>query len=152
MRLRHLLTLGLLAGALFFAGCKATLEQGGAYAPTVVTTNSAGVVTTNYFQADLGFYTTEAAFLLAAQTLDTAFRFERDNQATLWKLSPEIKRTLDKIRPSATEAVFAYKAARKIYKASPTTTGLTLLQTILARVQTSAAAASAALTTATSTK
>ena len=103
--------------------------------------------------ADLAFYTTDAAFLLAASTLDTVFRFEKDNRDNLWKLSPDIKHTLDKIRPDAAQAVATYAAARKAYMSSPTPTGLSLLNTILAKVQqVSVAAAAAVATLPTSTK
>jgi hypothetical protein len=74
------------------------------------------------------------------------FRFERDNRDNLWKLSPDIKHTLDKIRPDAAQAVQTYAAARKAYIANPTPTGLSMLNTILAKVQQVSAAAAAAVT------
>lgn len=129
-----------------WCGCKATLAPGGAYAPTVFTTNATtGVITTNQMPSDMAFYITESTFILAASTIDTAFRFERDNRAALWKLSPDIKHTLDKIRPDATQAVNAYAAARKVYMANPTPAGLDMLNTIMAKAQQIASAAAAAV-------
>lgn len=139
-------------GALFFlSACKSTLAPGGAYAPTVITTNAAGQLVTNQVvMADMAFYVTDSAFLMSASALDVAFRFERDNRAALWQLDPNIKHTLDRIRPDALAAVTTYKAARGAYKSSPTPTGLSLLNTILAKVQQFATTASAAVTNLTS--
>ena len=158
-----------------WTGCKSTLQPGGAYAPaafstnivetyqsnlvSVVTgnvTNLSWLVQTNYVPVvftnqtvapDMGFYLCDSAFSLAYDTLETGFKYERDNRAALWKLSPNIKHTLDQIRPEAAQAVLMYSAARNVYKKNPTPTGLSLLQTILAKVQVLSSSVAAAVTT-----
>lgn len=110
----------LLAGLSF--ACKKTLEPGGAYAATNTV-------------PDLTFYQVDAGFRAAYGTLDSAFNWERDNRADLWKISPKIKHDLDAIRPTAAEVVRNYAVARTAYKASPTPAGLSQLQTILAKAQ-----------------
>lgn len=125
--------LAVLALGLILTACKSTLEPGGAYAPTNAV-------------PDKAFYITDGAFMIAAGTLDTAFKFEQQNRLTLWKLSPQIKHTLDKIRPDAAQAVLAYKATREAYKANPTPTGLDILNTVLAKLNQLSTAASAAVT------
>lgn len=130
-------------------GCQSTLAPGGAYAPTVSVTNTAGAVTTTTVLApDIGFYIADSAFVSAESILDIAFRFEKDNREALWKLSPEIKHTLDSIRPGAQQACISYKSARDAYKKNPTPAGLDLLNTILSKVQSLSSAASAAVTSA----
>ena len=119
-------------------GCKASLQSGGAYAPT----NSAGVATV---QPDLQFYQVDAAYDLAYSVIDAAFKFERDNRNYLWQLSPTIKHTLDEIRPQAVMANAQYLTARAKYLSNPVPTGLSELQTILAKVQQLTTTASAAL-------
>lgn len=118
-------TLALLAitGALLFAGCGTTrLESGGAYAPV-------GQV------PDMQFYVVDVAYDLAYSTIDAAFKFERDNRQMLWMTSPNIKRTLDQIRPQAVEANARYLAARAVYMNHPVPSNLSTLETILAEVQ-----------------
>lgn len=126
-----LLLAGMLAiGA--FAGCKATLEPGGAYAPVGQ-------------KADMTFYAIDAAFNLAYAAVDGAFKFERDNRKALWAISPKIKRDLDYIRPDAAKVVVRYMAARKAYLANPVPDNLTELQNVLALAQRISAAAVAAV-------
>jgi hypothetical protein len=80
------------------ATCKqARLEPGGSYAPVDAT----GAYTV---QPDLPFYQVDAAFAFAYSALDAAFKFESDNRVMLWKISPEIKHSLDRIRPDAVTA------------------------------------------------
>lgn len=121
-----------LVGTLFLlTACKTPqLETGGAYNPA--TTNATGVVTS---QPDMVYFMADAAFDTAYSTLDGAFKFERDNRALLWKLSPDIKHTLDRIRPTALEIATKYAAAREAYIANPTPGGLTTLQLWLSRIQ-----------------
>jgi hypothetical protein len=118
----------------------ARLEPGGAYAPA--TTNSAGQVIYTQ-QPDLAFYTTDAAYDLAYSAIDAAFKFERDNRAMLWQISPQIKHSLDSIRPQAVEANARYLAARAAYMAHPVPANLGALQRILSEVQSLTAAARA---------
>lgn len=129
-----------------WTGCKSTLEPGGAYAP--VTTNAAGATVVS---PDIGLYTADSAFIAAYSILDLAFKFERDNRAMLWKISPDIKHSIDKIRPGAETAVQAYKAARADYIQHPSPQGLDLMNSIIAKIQQVASAASAAITAATTT-
>jgi hypothetical protein len=118
--------------SLALVGCKTTLESGGPYA-------HAGQ------QADMAFYAVDGAFDLAFSTIDAAFKFEKQNRAELWKLSPDIKHTLDKIRPEASKIVRQYLTARDAYKKHPTPAGLTDLQFTLATIQRLAASALATI-------
>jgi hypothetical protein len=128
----------LLVAVLGLAGCKGTLEQGGAYAP--IGTN--GVVT---IAPDYAFYVVDSGFDLAYSTVDGAFKFEADNRMLLWSISPNIKHTLDQLRPQAVTIRNEYAAARAAYMANPTPAGLTTLQAALAKAQQIAAAAMAVL-------
>lgn len=94
---------------------------------------------------DKAFYAADAAFELSYSLANTAFEFEQKNRQLLWSLSPDIKRTLDRIRPQAKEVAVAYAQARKAYTAYPTPAGLSTLETVLGRMQQIASAAQAAL-------
>lgn len=113
-------------------GCNGTLQEGGAY-------SQAGQ------KPDKAFYAVDASFELSYSAVNTVFDFEKNNRQMLWDLSPEIKHTLDKIRPQAKEVVVAYAKARKEYTANPTPAGLSALETVLARMQQLATATQAAL-------
>lgn len=121
-------------------GCKSTLQPGGAYAPSL--TNSDGTVTS---RPDMVFYTTDSAFNLAYATINTVFELERTNRELLFRLSPDIKHTLDRIRPSAVDVATRWAIARQAYIANPTQAGLTGLQDILAKLQQIAVSVQAAL-------
>lgn len=124
-----LLGLAVLGVLCMAASCKqARLEPGGAYAP--VDANGAATV-----QPDLAFYQADAAFDLAYSTVDAAFKFENDNRVLLWKVSPQIKHTLDQIRPQASSVVLEWAKARQTYLANPVPANLTPLQAILAKIQ-----------------
>lgn len=127
------------------SGCRKTLEPGGAYAPATFATNqTTGVITTNRIsQADMAFYTIDAAFRMAYSATKAVFDWEMDNEAFLWGVSPQIKKTLDGIRPQATDAVLRFGIAREAYKANPTPAGLDTMQTLLAKMQQFQATASA---------
>lgn len=113
-------------------GCKSTLEEGGAYAPVG--------------QApDKAFFATDAAFDLAYSAVDAAFNFEKANRQLLWQISPDIKHSLDKLRPQALLIAREYTTARKAYLSNPTPAGLTTLQTILGRMQQTSTAIQAVL-------
>jgi len=121
--MKNKLLLLLALAPLLFSGCGTTrLESGGAYAPI-------GTV------PDMQFYQVDLAYDLAYSTLDAAFKFERDNRDMLWKVSPQIKHTLDGIRPQAASANAQYLAARAVYMAHPIPDNLTWLQQALAKVQ-----------------
>lgn len=142
--------IGVLALGLLLTACKSTLAPGPYGGGVIIVTNTTGVVT-NTVSADMGLYVADGSFVAAVSALDLAFRFEKDNRATLWKISPEIKHGLDLIRPGAEQGVQAYRAARAAYVKNPTPAGLDLLTTILAKVQQAASAATAAVTSVTTT-
>lgn len=121
-------------------GCKASLQPGGSYSP--VDTN--GVATQ---KPDLAFYEVDSSYNLLYAAVDAAFTFERDNRLWLFKLSPQIKHTLDSIRPQAVSANARYLRTRTAYKANPTPADLSTLGTILAEIQQVSAAATAAIST-----
>lgn len=123
MNMKTLLIAICLALAVVFApGCGKTLEPGGAYAP-------AGQ------QPDKAFYVSDAAYQVGYKLIDAAFNFERDNRAYLWNVSPNIKHTLDQIRPQAVAANAEYLNARAVYMKYPVPANLSTLQTALAKIQ-----------------
>lgn len=136
---------GLVAGALVMAGCQsARLEPGGAYAPLPTTNVVTGVVTPAN-APDMAFYATDAAYSLAYASLDGAFTFEKANRAALWSISPNIKHTLDQVRPQAWAINVQYHKARAAYLAVPVPANLTVLQQTLAKAQQLLAAVSAVM-------
>lgn len=128
--------------ALSITGCTNKLQTGGAYSP--ITTNAAGIIIEST-TPEYAFFVTDLSFSTAYSAVDAAFTFEKNNRDMLWKISPNIKHTLDKIRPQAWNVVVRYSAARKVYIANPTPPGLTVLQQILTEVQKLSASAIAAL-------
>lgn len=128
--------------SLFTACGPARLEPGGIYAPGIVATN--GVVTPTQ-QPDPAFYYTDASFALAYSAVDAAFEFERNNRVMLFKVSPDIKHTLDKIRKEAVLARDKYLAARRIYLANPVPPNLTQLESALEKIQQLSTTATAVL-------
>lgn len=125
-------------------GCnKSTLEPGGAYSPTSTNVVTGEVTATQ--APDKEFFIADAAFYTAYSVIDAAFTFERDNRATLWQLDPNVKKTLDKIRPQAVTGKNTYLDARKAYLANPTPAGLSTLQTALGRLQQLQSAVSAVI-------
>lgn len=129
----------LVAAAITLPGCKSQrLEPGGAYAPT----NSVGEVVYN----DINLAILDASHKLAYDSLTTMFRFERDNRAALRSISPQIKRSIDKVRVQATEADVRWVMARNLYRQNPTPAGLSSMQTILLEIQRSATVAQSQLT------
>lgn len=113
-------------------GCKATLQQGGAY-------NLTGSA------PDMPLFVADTAYQLAYNTIDAVFTTERNNRAFLWSLSPKIKQSLDAIRPQAVAANQDYLKARTAYIANPTPANLSGVQAVLAKIQQLATAAQAAL-------
>lgn len=128
--------------ALMLPGCANQLQPGGAYAPTA--TNEAGQVTATA-APDMALFSADSAFDFANSTIDTAFLLERNNRQLLWAISPEIKHTLDKIRPQAVAARLKWAQARRAYLAFPAPDTLSSLQGVLAEMQRISAAATAAL-------
>lgn len=122
-----------LAVASFSTGCgHATLEPGGSYAPLPIT-NVDGTVTAP--RADFELFVADQSFLLAKDAVSTVMTFERDNRALLWSVSPQIKHSLDKLRPQVLEAETRYAYARRVYLAQPGPENLNTLQGILTELQ-----------------
>jgi len=133
-----------------WTGCKSTLAPGGAYAPGsfVVTTDPSGASVTNFVPsaaADKAFFVVDSAYDIAYSAIDAVFTFERENRLALWNLSPDIKHTLDKIRPQAWDANVRYARARQQYISNPVPAGLSTLQSTLAELQNLAASVQAAI-------
>lgn len=133
------------------SSCHGKLENGGAYAPgtnALTIDATTGITSTNFVATaapDLAFFQVESAFDFAYSTIDAVFTIEHDNRLLLWKISPDIKHTLDKLRPEAVTIRNDYIKARIAYQANPVPANLSQLQTILARIQSTAAAVQAAI-------
>jgi len=149
LHISMVLLLGMLA--IGFTGCKQSqLEQGGAYSPGITSyvTNADSTVSTNFTATaapDLAFYAVDSSFDLAYTTADAAFSIERKNRAFLWKISPQIKKTCDQLRPQFWSYVGKYTAARDVYKSNPSPPNLTTLQTLYNQVKATADAVTAAV-------
>ena len=115
----------------FCPGCALgpRLETGGAYSAT----------TTAAALPEL--YVLDSSFDLAYTALDGVVKFERDNRATLWEISPRIKQSLDKLRIEAAVLVADYGTAREAYLKNPTPATGSVLQTTLGKIQSANAAA-----------
>ena len=116
---------------LLFTGCVTgkRMEAGGAYAATA----------TQAAQPEL--FVLDASFDLAHSALDTTFKYERDNRAFLWGISPNIKHGLDNLRVQAVQVERDYALARAEYLSEPTPANLDVLQTVLDKLQAANAAA-----------
>lgn len=126
--LTALLLSSVLAVSLSLTACKTPrLEPGGVYAPT----NSVGQVIYN----DIGLALADASWKLAYETVLGVMEFERENRQALWDISPDIKRSLDSIRPTVVDIRLRWNQARQIYEANPTPAGLTTLQTIMSEIE-----------------
>lgn len=133
-----------------FVGCQGKLAPGGAYAPTkvVITTDASGASVTNVVPTeapDYAFFAVDSSFDFAYAALDAVFTFEQNNRLMLWQISPNIKHSLDQLRPEAATIVRGYVTARASYIANPTPAGLSALQTALSQIQAAAKAAQAAI-------
>jgi hypothetical protein len=150
-QIKQLLAAVLILGSLAITptlttGCKTRLEQGGAYAPGIWTTNASGEVTFAATAApDPAFYAIDSAYELAYSAINAAFTIERNNRAYFWSVTHSIKHALDEIRPKAVEANLRFLKARRIYLANPTPAGLSDLQTTLMQIQSLSSAATAVL-------
>lgn len=111
----------LLVIAALCPGCAGGLETGGAYAQANTAPDKA------LFTADLTFKTLHAQ-------LTAVFDFERDNRLLCWQISPEIKHSLDRLRPKASAIVKEYAQARAAYLKAPAPANLTSLQGVLAEL------------------
>lgn len=153
-----LLAWAMLALGIFATGCASNrLEPGGAYDPvtTTIATNLSGQVITNtavLYEPDIVFFQIDSAFDIAYSAVDGAFKFERDNRLLLWKISPDVKHSLDKARPVVLQVAREYAVARKAYQASPTPAGLSTLQLSLSKMQSVSASAQAVIADVNKTK
>ncbi|MDE2100124.1 MAG: hypothetical protein KGL39_22910 [Patescibacteria group bacterium] len=134
-------------------GCQTHLAPGGAYAPGYFTvqTNADGSTGTKFTataQADIAFYYADASYNTAFAIVDGAFKWEQQNRAALWKLNPNIKHTLDKLRPTAWDIHVRWAKARQAYLQNPIAANLTSYELIVAEIQKVAATAQATETTA----
>jgi hypothetical protein len=141
--------LAIWALATFATGCASgtsRLEFGGAYAPTVPSyqTNAAGIVSTNQVQvieSDFALFAADSSFAIADSGFRTVSNIEIKNRELLWKLDPNIKLQLDKMRIEAWKVVGDYTKAREAYKLYPTPAGLSTMQSALSKLQALTAAA-----------
>lgn len=118
----HALTLvALLTGCGLLA--KKKFEPGGSYAQTDTTA------------AMPELYASDASFDLAYKALDLTFKYEHQNRAALWAISPKIKHRLDELRANASQVWLDYAVARQAYLATPTAANLSTLQTVLGKLQ-----------------
>jgi ABC-type uncharacterized transport system auxiliary subunit len=140
----------ILAGATFamvalslapLTGCKGQLEPGGAYAPAV--TNGTNVVATSAPMMDL--YITDSAFNAAYDTVDLALSVERNNRALIKANWPEVKSTLDGIRPQIVAGIQDYGRFKKAYLANPTPANLDKLSNSLSKFRQLASSITAAI-------
>ncbi len=115
-------------------GCATRLETGGAYAPAPITNEVTGVVTASP-APDPGLFAVDTTADFLFTTIQAVFKLERDNRNLFWKISPNIKHTLDGIRPQAKQAVEDFGKARTVYLANPTPAGLSTLDTILGQLK-----------------
>ena len=117
------------AVALLLIGCGTTkLEPGGAYAP--IGTN--GVAT---LAPDYEFFVIDSAYGIAHSAMNWVFDYERNNEAALFKVAPNVKHALDKMRPKAVAANAEYHRARDAYLEHPTPAGLDTLRTVSGKFQ-----------------
>lgn len=128
-RLPLILLVGLMGLMGLLAGCAPLndrVEAGGAY--------HAGDVV----HGEL--YVVDASFDLAHAGLDGVFKYEQANRQLLWNISPNIKRSLDKIRLEARVAKRDYAVAREAYLKQPAI-GLGELNAALFKLQSANVAA-----------
>jgi hypothetical protein len=130
--MKRIAPLILMAFAIALASCKTpTLEPGGVYSPT----NTLGQVVYN----DTGLALADAAYKFAYETVCSPLKFERDNRAKIFELSPSVgvsvKHALDDVRVQVWNIDQHWAVARQAYRVSPTPAGLSTIQTILAEVQ-----------------
>jgi hypothetical protein len=83
---------------------------------------------------DLILFQTDSSFDLAFTATQALFKFERDNREMFWKISPDIKHSLDKARPVAFECGKEYQRARAAYLLNPSPEGLDTMKTVLSKM------------------
>lgn len=123
-------------------GCS-HLEPGGAYAPTA--TNAVTGEVTATAAPDKALFLADSAYKFAWTSANAAFELERENEALLFKISPNIKHELDKIRVEAMAADLDFHRARSAYVVSPTPAGLSQVEAALSTIKRLAKAAAALL-------
>lgn len=119
----------LIAVALLALGCVATrLSTGGAYAQSEAS------------KAQPELFALDASFDVAYAALDTVFKYEKQNRSALWKLSPNIKHGLDKLRKESVIVATDYATARTVYLTNQVE-GLSRMQSSLNKLQAAGASA-----------
>lgn len=127
-KLRYLL-LPLFLCVSVITGCvHGKLEQGGAYAP--VDANGAQTIA-----PDFEFYIADATYKTVHSAGMAVFQFELDNRTALYKISPNIKKELDKLRPQFWQYNGMYLRARHGYLLNPTPAGLDAMNSVLAKIK-----------------
>jgi hypothetical protein len=140
-KLMFMTAMALAVAAIGLTGCKTPqLAAGGAYSPGefVLTTNSTGAVSTNFVATsapDVAFFVADQTYNAAYSIVDSAFKWEADNREQLYTLFPQIKKTLDGIRPTAWNIQRRWAFARKAYEDNPISANLTTIQAIVAEIQ-----------------
>lgn len=125
---QYLLILSCFGPATFYAaflvsGCSTPkFETGGAYAATAVA------------PAMPELYIADSAFDLAYQAIDLSFKYEKQNRATLWQISPKIKQKMDGFRGEASQVWLDYAVARQAYLSVPTQPNLNELTAITSKL------------------
>jgi hypothetical protein len=131
-----LVALGVASLLFITAGCHSPqLQAGGAYAPSIVTTNADGSTVTSPGTPETALFIADSSFKLAYDAIDGVFKFEMDNRADLAAKFPQLRPALDKLRPQVWKICKRWAIARQVYKANPTPAGLSQVQTILADIE-----------------
>lgn len=121
--------LTLIAVALLALGCAETrLATGGAYSQSEVS------------KAQPELFALDASFDVAYAALDTVFKYEKQNRIALWRISPNIKRGLDKLRKESNIVATDYAIARTVYLTNQVE-GLSGMQSSLNKLQAAGASA-----------
>jgi hypothetical protein len=115
-----IITAALIAGCALFSGKK--FEAGGAYAGT-----ESVAAMPDLYLADASFDAAYAAFKVVSN-------YEQANRATLWKLNPNIKHELDKLRDDVWKVTVDYARARTAYIANPVPANLDAARTAAAKL------------------
>jgi hypothetical protein len=127
------------------SGCKSpSLEAGGPY--TYTQTNHVGTNVVITAVSDLQLYQADVSFQTAYKAAIAVCNFELQNRDYLWKISPNIKHTIDKIRPQIWRAQVDYTTARTAYIANPTPAGLSGVDAVVAKIQQLLVATTSAIT------
>lgn len=93
------------------------------------------------YGSDKLLYETDKLIVDSYQIFDAFLRLEKENRDALFKVSPEIKKTADKIRADGPKWISSAIAMRDAYKSQPGTDTKTALETALGVLRTGVAEA-----------